>query len=1759
MPGNEVGDRIHNFFGQESSSQVQHHSQIADASWPGVSGNPWAGSQGHIATPFVADLKSRNLQQSVANYERGYGGQQPPVQHDMSFQQSIERTEHTRSQSQNQHPIINGFFQGHQGFQTRQNETNFLGVDTEPDRHNLTPKGFSAFDSHQGNGTEIHRRNPATMDSTESPVNFNFFGGQHQMNPHHSGIMQSLPRQPLGMGDMHLLQQQLILKQMQEFQRQRQHQMQQQQQESRQINIMNQASSLGKHALGGQSQSLFNGIPVQDAQGYAMQTEAIPANSNWQQNNMSSDMRGSSSGLGFLPEQNQAAHLMGIVPQQADQSLFGVPISGARVSSSHFSPIQMDKAPIQHMSSNSNSLLANHFRGSSNPVNVQDVTLGSGQGYQGRNMTGRVDSQGFDSGINLEQLQRANSQESSGPTQEFQRRQDGAGPSESPQEKTPVQAVSSQNVATLDPTEERILYGSDVNLWDAFGSSDHVSSGSFNTVEVTDTLGGAFSSLQSGTWSALMQSAVAETSSADASTAEEWSGQATERQTGNRQVSAVNDSGKQQTAWAGNSFQTASTLPSSFHRADVNNASMNMNEMQRVHQSGVGSSQDESERSQVNSFQKVPQQFGKGNAKWLDGNHQQKSVVEGSHNQDNAVHSADELSAKNTSHSLANQSGFPLQNQIGQTFNRQNGWNFIDSASSSTGLALKNQGTQNLLQTPSGNDQKSSVGQNIWRTDSVSNSAVEAVPDKFTGSPPVNTGDSDQNSTLDLSNMMTNQDSSQETPRGKNVDVWKHVDPAMSNKVQDKAHEAFESSRNNSLGDGDVNTLELHNFGVSQSSMNSFANMANARRNNWIDTNESGTVSAGKHKLSSQKPPVRKFQYHPMGDVNIDCDSSHSTASISRSDSTMRQVSGGLRGQEEARIGESKFTGGTTSLDRGIHEYTLNKSAALSHNMLELLHKVDHSSETGNSVYPRSSSQDPSPEIPETEAYGRTLQLQQNVSSASQGEKSTTGMVPMSFVQSFPRTLETLDGDGRNKTQSIFGQVTRNDHGRISSDLSPGFPYSRNHAQDLLMRETGREANANQSVNESFDKLVSQVQHTTQAVDRAQSSQSGQASVPDTSWATTCNDVASSAEVSRLDNSQNDKESGQQFPVLEAASTSHPYAVSGLHQDGASKMPSTLRTSISSKHPSFNTPPFRALPNVFESNIQSNSTTETNWSQKLEYQNPQRRFNSPSASGATSTNHDFTRKEQLEKDNSQQALLVNDFSQKTMSPLQGKDSIVNRVSSLYASSPGSNQMDIAAFGRSLRPNAPLNQNYALLHEVQDVNNREMDPSGRSLKRLKGSDGGLDQQLAASDGRQQLYGQTNMVRGASLNNAPSSLDDKRVSFSGRQTDEQHQNIPSNDMHGFNGNNYRNFADSNNAASGRGEHTQISPQMAPSWFNQYGTFKHGQVLSKYDPGKAVAMKHAELALSAGRSFNGLPTPSSLEAATISGDAYQHGIVKRSSTLIASEEFSFPQLSRPPTVDMSLFVVRPKKRKSATCDLVPWHKEMIKIPQRLQNISMAEVKWAKAVNRLSEKMEDDVEIINDGPPALRSKRRLILTTQLMQLLLHPPPAWVMSADAISQYESAAHFIARSTLGDVCGSLSGFANDSSPPSDNGNINPEKLRLSKSASDQYFSKVMEALITKTKKVESDLLRLDRSMSILDLRVECEDLEKFSVINRFAKFHGPGQTGGGSAPSPSPAAADSCSSSSSSSSNAQKLFLQRYVTAVPFPRNIPDRVQCLSL
>ena len=74
----------------------------------------------------------------------------------------------------------------------------------------------------------------------------------------------------------------------------------------------------------------------------------------------------------------------------------------------------------------------------------------------------------------------------------------------------------------------------------------------------------------------------------------------------------------------------------------------------------------------------------------------------------------------------------------------------------------------------------------------------------------------------------------------------------------------------------------------------------------------------------------------------------------------------------------------------------------------------------------------------------------------------------------------------------------------------------------------------------------------------------------------------------------------------------------------------------------------------------------------------------------------------------------------------------------------------------------------------------------------------------------------------------------------------------------------------------------------------------------------------------------------------------------------------------------------------------------------------------------MEDASEMIEDGSLIPHARRRLILTTQLLQQLLPSVPAPILAAKVTSAHEIVTYFLAKSALGDACSLISCSSGDS-------------------------------------------------------------------------------------------------------------------------------------
>lgn len=69
---------------------------------------------------------------------------------------------------------------------------------------------------------------------------------------------------------------------------------------------------------------------------------------------------------------------------------------------------------------------------------------------------------------------------------------------------------------------------------------------------------------------------------------------------------------------------------------------------------------------------------------------------------------------------------------------------------------------------------------------------------------------------------------------------------------------------------------------------------------------------------------------------------------------------------------------------------------------------------------------------------------------------------------------------------------------------------------------------------------------------------------------------------------------------------------------------------------------------------------------------------------------------------------------------------------------------------------------------------------------------------------------------------------------------------------------------------------------------------------------------------------------------------------------------------------------------------------------------------------------------------------------------------------------------------------------------------------------------------------------MLDVQLECQDLERISIVNRLGRFHGRNH-------------AAAVESSSASEMTPRRIFPERHVMSFAVPGNLPEGVYCLSL
>ena len=408
---------------------------------------------------------------------------------------------------------------------------------------------------------------------------------------------------------------------------------------------------------------------------------------------------------------------------------------------------------------------------------------------------------------------------------------------------------------------------------------------------------------------------------------------------------------------------------------------------------------------------------------------------------------------------------------------------------------------------------------------------------------------------------------------------------------------------------------------------------------------------------------------------------------------------------------------------------------------------------------------------------------------------------------------------------------------------------------------------------------------------------------------------------------------GQPFPVLEAVPVTRPSIMSGMSQlSGFSARPNNVWTNIpTQRHLSVSEPhnvPSSSLPSTDSSkrNLEIPSVVP----KELNDQNSQKGGNESLEFGACSMNSqgfDYA-EEQAGKERSQQQMLSEILSppSQTNGLPQEPESLVKHLSYSRAvasesvqfnenQSQATSERDFEAFGRSLKPSPAFHQNYPFIQQAKTMRYLETDSGKVSYP--------LDNELNAESQLKAFpTGEKKMVSFFSA-----AREDQNVKAS---LEPVFQDSPSQEMVAFGQQDSQSHLAGTNLASNPQDNSQINLQTAPAWFKQFQTLRNGQMLSMYDTRIA---KTAMEQLSIGKSENLLLHAS--VGGVNAADVSQVSSVWPSTAATFVGSGLTPHVLPRDSIDQSLAVMSTKKRKIASFELLPWHKEVTQDSQRLRNI--------------------------------------------------------------------------------------------------------------------------------------------------------------------------------------------------------------------------------
>ncbi|EAY89026.1 hypothetical protein OsI_10510 [Oryza sativa Indica Group] len=1524
------------------------------------------------------------------------------------------------------------------------------------------------------------------------------------------------PTQHGGDSDFQVWQQQMMYKQLQEFQRQQQ--VQQLDHGARMQPSFGQFQAPAKPLPTDQLSAMTNEMPNNESTAYAwshqLHGSSDPglasnsqmlnpsSNTNWEQYGGAPGVANFVNGSMFSNTPIQPMRPMGLAAHQMNPSLYPINTTsrdGSGNQHSQFLGIPTDPR-------NAMARAAAH---QSEKASMQFSSLMSEQGPSSsmQNFLGKVgDNIKVGTPVPVNHLQHGVQH------QDFHGRPNQVDFQAGLREKSTMQVESGNGGASLDPTEEKFLFGNDEDSnWGALlrGGNDHGSSMD------NDNFGGALPSLQSGSWSALMQEALQSTTS-DNSPKEEWSGLSFQKQEqiiANNSTLQSHDQNKFSALSGANLENQRASSASSYGDGTMHNPNFagfqhaartpyeQRDRMQHDSSNATGTNHQSTAGVNNGYFQQSMKQ------KQSDDYSRQEQM-----NASNGIwaHQKPEM-PRNNSHSSGGHAtppsahGFWMsqQNSIDHNISRESG---------STQNDWKSKGplVQDINSTPNVFNNDGS----FWKSSGGNANSVhrpqQMKPDISTMQMPNDSSDGKSTSAMG-SNMPTlNQDQYQSIIGRTGEHVGQNHNMGRKGPEITGSLGRGAEQKSNDHNQDYLNVLPTERQGHGSNHGQHVSSDFATRRHPFFAGKESqnlgqsgqqamGSYMLQNHAMDNSGMNIRHSSGNPV--PNQFPSQSHQLHNnlkprfipSSQASSNMASVNEKMLMREEQfksrHVPNSSSSPPFGGSDAGLPQ---NRAVQNSQHMLQLLHKVDNSTDSNAAADMPNSSPDNT----------GTVQQQLNQSSL---QGFGLRLAPPSQRQLTPGHVWSTraDVDGKQPEHSTKGE-DQTQPSAASQSLPPGHPSS-------------------QPTPFNSSEIDSTGQQT------GQFHQFG---------------------------------SGQQYPVSESRSGS----VAMPQQGSSATVFKNVWTNISAQRLA-GVQPNKITPNILQSMMFPNSAADTNlWgSQKADDQGQRASTPSDVATSSTNSQNQETKqggdsdaglassemvnldstgatmsRESIQKHSSDGnfAMHVSSLSrlhqQGIMNPKQGENPAAN-----FQAMKTSQNTAIGLHG-SPTPSNIQQQNYSLLHQMQAMRHVDVDPANIAGKKLKSPETGSDaSQVDWKSGQRFAHGTNNSVRSSvdNIGNAnvpgPFPADMKMLSFAPRNNEDRGPSIPSQfpsreppsqGMAVAAQTEQQTQVQPANASSDlieRSERPRINPQMAPSWFERYGNHRNGQNLSMFNLQKTPVPPYNVQKPSWNMDNN------SAEQRIDSGQSVKPG------HYISSKKMEV-------SVPSSIMQRRPKKRKSAESDLVSWHK-LIEHPKTLRNMSTTEMDWAWAANRLMEKAEDDAENLEDVPVNYLWRKRLRLTTRLIQQILPAIPAKVLRAQAASAYEGVTYNIAMFTLGDACNMAS---YNSRTLTDHENNSSEQTNAKKM--EDRLSKVVEVFTGRIKKMENDFVSLNKRSSMLDVQLECQDLERISIVNRLGRFHGRNHAAGVEA-------------SSASEMIPRRIFPERHVMSFAVPGNLPEGVYCLSL